>query len=334
MQPLLDELCARPGVQAVFLLSSTSTGGSRDVAFDTSSDFDIALVLDVPMAAQEWRPEPADSHALLQDRLPAWLPKFLFHVPTPWGAMEVNVHQLVHQYEMDPRTAWDDGKCEVYESKCDVLIDHDGAFTAVAAAKCARARALFPARRRFLANRLTWDVRIMPLRQARRLGPAAGHHLLNQAVDEAIDLVYLTHDEFVPHQKWKLPLLLRRGHLSQTRFRLLEQTLRADPTSHDDLERRVVALEEFCLLVHGLRCSGSTANETQKHFQQRIQLRPLSIADQVVGPHPGDADCDRHDAINFTLCATRAEGHRVGDGPHQAEAAVPGDARKEPSTWA
>lgn len=80
------------------------------------------------MAASEWRPSKTDTYRLIADRVPAWMPNFLFHVPVPWGSMEINVHQLIFQYESDPRTVWDSETCDTYLNKCELVFDRDGRF--------------------------------------------------------------------------------------------------------------------------------------------------------------------------------------------------------------
>src|SRR2546430_5889564 len=107
MEPFLSALAAKPGVQAVYVLSSSARNAAQPTLYDEESDFDVSLVLDVPMAVSEWRPQRCDSYRLLANRIPKWVPNFLFCIPVPWGRMEVNVHQLILQYEADPRTVWD-----------------------------------------------------------------------------------------------------------------------------------------------------------------------------------------------------------------------------------
>src|SRR2546430_1835415 len=168
MAPFVEALAERPGVQAVCVLSSSARCPGNPTHFDEGSDFDVAAVLDVPMAVSEWRPRKADTYRLLAARLPIWLPNFLFHVPVPWGRMEVNVHQLVFQYEHDPRTTWDGEKCDTYLNKRETVLDRDGLFRQLIEQKAQAAQTQLSQEHARLANRLTWDVRELPLRQARR----------------------------------------------------------------------------------------------------------------------------------------------------------------------
>lgn len=279
MAPLLDDWISKPEVQALYVLSSSADCPSNPTRFDHESDFDVAVVLDLPMQATEWRPHLADTCLLLGDRIPQWLPRFLFHVQVPWGQMEVNVHQLIYQYECDPRTSWPGEKCDTYLCKSEVLHDRDGSFQQLIHHKAQAARTQLDLERERLANRITWDIREMSLRQARRLGPEAGHYLLNLAVDEVIDCVYATAGQFIPNRKWKLHQLVSRAFITEEQAEILRETIRCNPTCQGDLERRVEALERFCASLGGLVTDGPAAQDIRTHYQRRLQLRGSRCAD-------------------------------------------------------
>ena len=271
MRPLLHSWMEQSEVLAIYVLSSSAVSPSNLTRFDEESDFDVSLVLDIPMRVTEWRPHPAETYALLADRIPAWVPPFLFHVQVPWGRMEVNVHQLIFQYESDPRTVWKGEKCEVYLAKSEQLMDRDGSFHRLIQDKVEAGRSRLALERDRLANRITWDVREMSRRQARRLGPAAGHYLFNMALDEVVDFVYVDAGIFVPNKKWKIGQLVPRGLLTPEQETLLREAMRCDLTAAD-LERRIRALESLCASV-GIVTSGSVAEMIRRRFQQRLQLR-------------------------------------------------------------
>ncbi|MEU9886969.1 hypothetical protein [Sphaerisporangium sp. NPDC051011] len=274
MSPLLAEWTAKPELHALCILSSSAENPDNPTRFDQESDFDVAIVLDVPIRAGEWRPHLDDTCTLIADRIPDWVPEFAFWIQVPWGSMEVNAHQLIYQYECDPRTRWTGEKCDVFLNKSDVLCDRDGSFQALARDKAQAAQAQLVRERDRLANRITWDVREMSLRQARRLGPEAGHFLLNRAVDEVIDCVYATAGLFVPNNKWKLHHLSSRGLIDARQAALLREALRCDPACYADLERRVQALENFCAQAEGLATSGADAQEVRRRYQRTLQLKP------------------------------------------------------------
>ncbi|MCC9311933.1 hypothetical protein LN042_33555 [Kitasatospora sp. RB6PN24] len=279
MSPLLTDWMTKPEVQALYILSSSADCPDNPTCFDEESDFDVAVVLDIPLQASEWRPHFPDTCQLIADRIPNWVPKFLFHVPMPWGSMEVNVHQLIYQYECDPRTAWPGEKCDTYLHKSQVLHDRGGSFQELIHHKAQAARTQLGLERERLANRITWDVREMSLRQSRRLGPEAGHYLLNLAVDEVIDCIYATAGQFIPNRKWKLSQLVSRGFITEEQAGILRDAIRCDPTCRSDLERRVEALEMFCATIDGFVTDGPEAQQIRSRYQHRLQLRGSRCAD-------------------------------------------------------
>lgn len=46
MEPFLSALAAKPGVQAVYVLSSSARNEAQTTLFDEESDLDVSLVLD------------------------------------------------------------------------------------------------------------------------------------------------------------------------------------------------------------------------------------------------------------------------------------------------
>jgi hypothetical protein len=270
MSPIVANIAQRDEIQAVCILSSSAVNGQVQTTFDEESDFDIAIVLDIPLDSSQWRPRPSDTYRLIAGKIPSWVPPFLFYVEVPWGHMEVNVNQLIYQYESDQRTTWNGEKCDVYTRKAEVLVDREGAFGEVIRNKTRQAREALRSERCRLANRITWDIRQMSLRQANRCGPAAGHHVLNLAIEETIELLFVTQGRFIPNRKWKMPQLAEI--VTPEALRWLDDALRCD-LSHVDLLRRVEALERFCDSA-GLVHDGPAAAVARSDYQATIQLRP------------------------------------------------------------
>jgi hypothetical protein len=307
MEQFLSALGTKPDVQAVYILSSSAVTPTNSSRFDQESDFDVALVLDIPMDSSEWRPQEAETYRLLADRIPSWVPNFLFHVPMPWGQMEVNIHQLIFQYECDPRTVWPGDKCDVYLNKSEKLVDRGDRFAQLVERKVEAGHKQLARERDRLANRITWDIREMPLRQARRLGPEAGHYLLNMALDEVIDCVYAAAGQFTPNQKWKLPQLVQRSLVTPTQAGTLYEAIRCEPSSLVDLERRVDALEQFCDSVDGLVATGPAVPPIRKHFQSTIQLRANTCADLVSSALGPPLAATLYDLVNYHLCGSSVD---------------------------
>ncbi|MEU5874187.1 hypothetical protein AB0A73_21855 [Glycomyces sp. NPDC047369] len=310
MQPLIAAILERPEVQAVCLLSSIAQCKRNLTRFTTASDVDLAVVLDVPMAASEWRPDRAGTYRLLADRLPSWVPGFLFYLPMPWGPMEVNVHQQVYQYEADPRTVWDGEKCDTYLNKREILFDRDGQWERLIEAKAQAGFARLAAEHQRLENRITWDVREMPVRQAQRLGPASGHYILSKALDEVLDAIYAGAGVFIPNKKWKLAQLSGRGLIDAAQADLIAAAMRCDPSSMDDLERRIAVVEELCASA-GIAVEGPVAMGKRRAFQTRVQLHERPFADYLSAQAAPEIAEQVRDLVSFTACGTGAELARV-----------------------
>lgn len=293
--PFLQRLADKPETIAVVILSNAS--GTRErLAFDERSDFDVGLVLDIPLAAQEWRAVPAETYRLIEARVPTWVPNFSFHVPVPWGSLEVNVNQLVYQYETDPRTEWSDGKCEAYDSTRETVVDRDGMFARLIEMKVARNRSSRSARLVRLASRLSWDIDVLPRRQRDRGEVLAAHLILNAAVDEVMEAVFLLNDRFVPSRKWRFHLLRKHRLLAPGHVDLLNDALQCDTASADDLERRIQALDALWTAV-SKRSNALPERPYRAFAASRLQLRRATVGDACEAEFGGDA----RDIVNYLV---------------------------------
>jgi hypothetical protein len=276
-RPFLDRLAAKPETEAVLVLSSAA-GAEDRLPFDEHSDFDVALVINVPFDPLEWRADAWETYRLLAERMPTWLPNFAFYVPVPWGRLEVNVHQLVYAYEADARTVWDDGKCEAYAQTARILFDRQGRVATLVARKATEQAAGRPARVARLANRLTWDVATLPRRQAARGEICAAHLIVAHAVDELLEMCFLLAGQFVPAPKWRLLALRRHGLLDAGTLRALEGAIACDPLSSADLERRIAALTRAWETVRA-SAAGLGGDLYRIFTAGQLQLRERTAAD-------------------------------------------------------
>jgi hypothetical protein len=298
MEPFLARLAAKPETQAVVALSSATEATNR-LPFDTHSDFDVGLVLDVPVTAGEWRAQPWVTSQLVRDRLPGWLPNFSFHVPVPWGRLEVNVNQLIYDYEADERTEWEDAKCEAYAETGQIFFDRDGRFARLVRRKAAERLAGGPGRMLRMANRLEWDIGVLPRRQADRGELATAHYMVGRALDELIEACFTLAGRFVPNQKWHLFILRERELLSEADIDRLEHALHCDPTSRSDLERRIGELSQVWASLR-MRSSGVPDDPYRTFAASQAQLASATFADAVRERFGTDA----YDAANYLLADT------------------------------
>ncbi|WP_181785319.1 hypothetical protein [Streptomyces phytophilus] len=282
---LIAELGKNPEVQALYVLSSSADTSENVTVFGEDSDFDLSVVLDVPLRSDEWRPKPEQTYDLLADRLPAWVPEFSFYLPVPWGRMEVNVHQLVYQYEADVRTVWNSDKCDAYSNKGEPLLDRAGRFGDLIALKTREQQHLQQQERLHLLNRITWDSREIALKQARRVGPSSGHVVLSMALDEVIDWIYITCGRLVPNRKWKLFQLRELGMITEAQEQLVLRVLTCDPHSMADLGRRIDDLEQLCASL-GIVLDQQNTQSVRKTYQLSKQLLGERAATYRDSPAP------------------------------------------------
>jgi hypothetical protein len=181
--------------------------------------------------------------------------------------MEVNVHQLLFQYEADPRTTWNSDKCDAYGNKGEPLFDREDAFEALISHKTREQLERLEGETHRLYNRITWDVREIPLRMARRVGVPTGHFVLSGALDEVVDWMYARSGRLLPNMKWKLHSLGALGLISGEQKNLLIEAQQCDPLSMVDLERRCEALGEFCQSA-GMDLSADAISAVRKAYQQ------------------------------------------------------------------
>ncbi|WP_228449732.1 hypothetical protein [Streptomyces alkaliterrae] len=282
---LIAALGGNPEVQALYVLSSSANTNENVTVFGKDSDFDLAVVVDVPMGSDEWRPRPEDTYALLADRIPEWVPEFSFHLPVPWGLMEVNVHQLIYQYEADVRTLWNSDKCDAYLNKGEPLLDRAGRFGELIALKAREEQHRLRLGELHLLNRITWDAAEIARKQAGRVGPASGHAVLSMALEEVIDWVYVSHGRLIPNRKWKLYQLRALGMVTAEQERAVLRVMTCEPDSMRDLERRIDELARLCSNL-GIPLDPRSVQDTRKEYQRHKQLLGARAAVYATGPEP------------------------------------------------
>lgn len=285
VRDLIASMGENPEVQALYVLSSSANTTENVTVFGKDSDFDLAVIVDVPLRSDEWRPNPEDTYALLADRIPAWVPEFSFYLPVPWGQMEVNVHQLVYQYEADVRTVWNSDKCDAYANKGEPLLDRAGRFGELIALKTREQQHRLRLEELHLLNRITWDAREIALKQAGRVGPASGHAVLSMALEEVIDWIYVTHGRLIPNRKWKLFQLRALDMVSEAQEQLLLQAMACAPHSMSDLERRIDDLAHLCGSL-GIPLDSHSIQSTRKSYQRHKQLLGARAAVYTAAPTP------------------------------------------------
>lgn len=234
--PLLDALSRKPEVEAVVLLSSIcgDLGGRR---FDEWSDIDLAIYLDTPVPARLWRPDPRETADAVAAALPDWLPDFSFWIEADYGPVELNLHQSLMEYELDPRTTWPESRCEAYSGNIEITHDRHGRLARLIEDKLRDGSGRLRRRVAVLAARLQWDIEVLPERQLRRGRLLDAHALLTAAVDELVELLYIADGRYPPNRKWRMGELAALGVIDDEGRATLDEIIRCS-CSAEDARRR------------------------------------------------------------------------------------------------
>lgn len=303
LDPFVARLSARPEIEGIVLLSSIVSGGQR-VTFDEFSDIDMTVWVRTGMRPCEWRPDPCVTRRLLAERLPAWLGNFSFHLPLPWGRVEVNVHQRVVEYDTDPRTTWDDGMREAHAYTAEVVFDRAGLILRLLDEKTRMDEGERRDRLIRLASRLEWDVCQSPGRMVRRGDVAAGHYMLGAAIDELIELLYVLAGRFVPHRKWRLDGLLRHGLATPAELGLMMEALRTGELTETEFQRRVQALQELWAQLRP-RLPAEIPRDIYRVYSATVsanrQLRAQTTADEVLARYGATLGPQVYDLVNYLV---------------------------------
>jgi hypothetical protein len=250
------------------------------------------------VAHDAWR-----ARRLAAERLPGWLINFSFHVPVPWGRVEINAHQRIVEHDEDPATPWDDGLREALAYTSHILHDRTG-----------RVRRLIEARTRLsadeqirrlarLASRLDWDIRRIPERMAGRGDFTAGHHVLNAAVDELVEVAYLLAGRFLPSRKWRLDGLHRYGLLSAAEVDTIAAAVRVADLGRRELDRRMTLMDSLWADVRPRLPAEISGTDVYAVYSARYsvnrQLKRRTVADAVLDRFGDRLGTDVFDLVNF-----------------------------------
>ena len=195
-------------VTGIIILGGIAKNGSRQFA-DSSSDLDIAIVLSIPHLPQFLLELPFPLFSTgVQPYLPDWLPNFKFRVPKTEiqddSVIDIDVHQLILEYERQSHIVWDIGKIEAYAANSRIYFDQSGSVQSLIDNKLAAHRHILqdlPITTLASAPvRLTTDVE----RCIKRNLFSSAHEIMNAALEDILMSVYAVNGEFAPNRKWRL----------------------------------------------------------------------------------------------------------------------------------
>jgi hypothetical protein len=287
---LARRIAARPGVAGVVLLGGLADGGARRFA-DEVSDIDLCVVLDLPRIPEGVLAlRGAAFSDAVQPYLPDWLPNFKFSVPrahsTIGQSVDVDVHQLIYQYERQPDLRWDLAKLEAYASTSEILCDSGGRVAAMVGGKIEAHRHLL--RDRVIASipvRIGVDVD----RCIARGLVSHAHHVMNAAWADLLAALYLVNGEFPPNPKWALVSLSALARVPADCRARLEHGMRVENFSSSAARRRQTLLVALHRDLEGIcRALDWFPADPYTHAATRLfvdrQLRHHTAADALARP--------------------------------------------------
>jgi hypothetical protein len=303
-------------VDGVAVVSSAALASDRD-QFDAQSDVDLVVWLRLGLEGDGWWCASARAvRDRLQDRAPAWLPDFTFFVPVPWGRLELDVHQRVLEYDDHPRTVWEEGLREALARGPDLVFDRAGRVGRMIAERTGYDERERRRRLARLAVRLDWDAVVTPEREAGRGDVAGAHYLVNGAIDELVEILFVAARQHLPGRKRRLWALAHLGLATEERLRTLRSALACDPTSTADLRRRLRCLGELWAAVRE-ELAPELGEDVHGRFAARVsanrQLRATTVADEVEALLGRALDWRSRSAVNLLLPGSPAEVAALAD---------------------
>lgn len=257
MAPFLKRLISRRETQGVCILGSHARTGERPFA-DLQSDFDIALFIDLPILPAHLKMPPLEFQRAIQPLCPAWLPNFKFRLPPTADAvqrlfpLQINVHQLVLNYEESSDFTWPDDRREAFQTTCEIYYDPSG-----------RVERLIEKKRRFAPEeylqRLRLNLALIPVLLEHSAFKCAARDLLfdsllsiTEAVERIIQLLYDLNFQPLPHRKWRFSHLARLSKLPSGAIHLLQEVMLPSGLSSNELAEKAASLRSLCAGIANL----------------------------------------------------------------------------------
>lgn len=290
---LARRIQTRPDVAGVVLLGGLADGGARRFADDVS-DLDLCVVLDLPAIPDRVLAlRGAAFSDAVQPYLPDWLPNFKFSVPethsTIGQPVDVDVHQLIVQYESQADVRWDLAKLEAYASTSEILCDRGGRVAALVGSKIEAHRHLLRDRAIELLASIPVRIGVDVDRCIARGLVSHAHHVMNAAWADLLAALYLVNDEFPPNPKWALVSLSALARAPADSKRRLERSMRIENFSPAAALRRQALLvdlhrelEAICQDLDWFPADPYTHASTRLFLDR--QLRHQTAADALACP--------------------------------------------------
>lgn len=279
-------------VTGVLILGGIAENGSRQFA-DYLSDLDIAIVLSIPHCPKSILKLPFRSFSIeIQPYLPDWLPNFKFSVPkteTDYKfTIDIDVHQLILEYERQSHIMWDIGKLEAYAA-AETYFDPSGKVQSLINNKIME-------HERILQDLPITTLALAPVRLddvercIKRTLFSSAHEIMNAVLEDILISVYAINGKFAPNPKWRLASLDVLTWIpsdAQSRF---EEALLVQSHTKQDIKRRQKNMLSLLKDINAY-CQSRFPwfpKDPYTYASTRIlpdrQLRHITYADQQISP--------------------------------------------------
>lgn len=249
--PLVRHLIAQRETAGVCVLGSFALSGIRPHA-DIYSDFDLALFVSLQLPSGILELAPLAFQRAVQPYLPGWLPNFKFVYPggDPLGEssappLQINIHQLVLEYEECQNRVWPPDRREAFAHTCDVVYDPSGRVASLRSTKSVPP----PAE---LARRINDNIALIPVTIEHSIEKCAVRGLaadatlaIGEVCDYLLDLVYALNGRDLPHRKWRVGMLCVLPDLPSEFERRLHCVLLASASTEQQLLEKIDLLKQL-----------------------------------------------------------------------------------------
>lgn len=292
MRPLVKHLIGMPQTAGLCVLGSYALTGFRPDA-DIYSDFDMALFISLDLPCEILALAPLPFQRAVQPYLPDWLPNFKFvypdgdplgHVDAP--PLQINIHQLVLEYELQDHIVWPSDRREAFANTCDIVYDPHGKIAELRSRKAAPPADELERRINDLLAAIPVTIEHSLEKCIRRNAIADAILSLSEISDYLIDLIYAINSMDLPHRKWRVSMLSKLSLAPANVVQALPQMLSSPSNSIEALEDRMKTLMRLFDEVKEFAEQKYPCPDAYRKLITRtrpgFQLRDFSFADDVL----------------------------------------------------
>ncbi|MBK8296874.1 MAG: hypothetical protein IPK91_06270 [Saprospiraceae bacterium] len=220
----ITRLSKKPEVLGIVLLG----GLGMKQHFDKFSDVDISVFVIKPL-----------------NKIPNWLPGFEFEfeiLNSRNKYLSFNIHQ--QDFILEKSSTWNAVKVEAYMNGI-VAFDKQNKITNLIKHKIKQFKKQASKRLIEIFAMLPASIEFHPLKQCHRGLISNAHFILNNAISDIVELIYLVNGSIFPHPKWRIENSFKLQILPKFYKKKLNQALIIRELSARDIYRRIKLLKSI-----------------------------------------------------------------------------------------